>query len=105
VLYNLHGRNDGRDPWGPVTVDSLGRLLGTAHAGKQFGGVVFGLNPGEHGKWSYAVLYNFAGAPDGAYPISALVQDGSGTVYSTTQAGGTGQACQGGCGTVFEASP
>jgi uncharacterized repeat protein (TIGR03803 family) len=49
-----------------------------------------------------AVLYNFAGSPDGATPESSLTFYG-GNLYGTTELGGVG--CQSGCGTVFELSP
>jgi uncharacterized repeat protein (TIGR03803 family) len=107
VLHNFAFDKGGRNPWGPVTFDESGNLYGTAHAaaGDKFGGVVFSLKPESHGKWAYAILYNFGGAPDGAYPISALVFDKGGNLYSTTEGGGKGESCQGGCGTVFEVSP
>ena len=47
------------------------------------------------------MLYNFEGSPDGASPAAGLTYDQHGELYSTTQAGGTGSACRGGCGTVF----
>ena len=50
-------------------------------------------------------VYNF-GVKGGPYdPYSGVVLDKSGNLYSTTEWGGTGQACQGGCGTVFEVEP
>jgi len=107
ALHSFTATKGGRNPWGPVTVDSSENLYGTAHAaaGDKFGGLVFALRPATKGTWSFAVLYNFAGAPDGAYPVSKLIFDMWGRLYSTTEAGGTGQACQGGCGTVFRVSP
>ncbi len=45
------------------------------------------------------VLHNFAGDPDGAYPISNLTSDGAGNFYGTTMGGGLGY------GTIFELSP
>jgi uncharacterized repeat protein (TIGR03803 family) len=54
------------------------------------------------------VIYNFAGKPDGAGPVSGLVADHAGNLYGTTKYGGKG-SCTGsgftGCGTVFELSP
>jgi hypothetical protein len=107
VLHDFTFDKGGRNPWGPVTFDESGNLYGTAHAaaGDKFGGVVFSLKSESQGKWDYTILYNFGGAPDGAYPISALVFDKGGILYSTTEGGGNGQSCQGGCGTVFEVPP
>lgn len=107
VLHNFTVEKGGRNPWSPLTFDSTGKLYGTAHASAsdKFGGLVFVLQPRTDGTWTFSVLYSFAGAPDGAYPISKLIFDVSGTLYSTTQSGGTGQKCQGGCGTVFSVFP
>jgi uncharacterized repeat protein (TIGR03803 family) len=46
------------------------------------------------------VLYNFAGNPDGADPLSGLTFDGAGNLYGTTEQGGAH-----GAGAVFELSP
>jgi hypothetical protein len=75
--------------------------------GKVFGGNVFELSPGKYeaAPWNFAVLYNFTGAPDGSHPEASLIFDSAGNIYGTTQVGGTGQACYGGCGTVFELTP
>lgn len=43
------------------------------------------------------VLYDFAGQPDGATPLAALISDSSGNLYGTTSVGGTN-----GGGTVFK---
>jgi uncharacterized repeat protein (TIGR03803 family) len=105
-LYSFQGGSDGRGPGdSPLLLDSLGDLYGTAYGGQSFRGVVFQLKPAEQGNsWRFSVLYNFTGSPDGAYPRGRLVfrED---NLYSTTQGGGTGQACQGGCGAVFELRP
>jgi hypothetical protein len=52
-----------------------------------------------------AVLHSFTGDPDGSYPQSDLIFDSHGNIFGTTVAGGTGSACVGGCGTVFELTP
>jgi hypothetical protein len=108
VLYSFQGGADGRDPAAPVTLDSSGNLFGTTNAeGAHFGGTFFQLKPpvgGRH-KWSFALLYSFLGPPDAEFPASRLIFGTGGALFGTTQNGGTGQACQGGCGTVFEISP
>jgi len=48
---------------------------------------------------TYQLIHDFSGS-DGAHP-SALVMDAAGHLYGATQNGGTGSACQGGCGVVF----
>jgi len=79
----------------------MAALGGATHAG-----VVFSLKPPKRGtSWPLSVLYNFTGSPDGDHPTAALIFDANGNLYSTTQWGGTGTACQEGCGTVFEVSP
>ncbi len=49
---------------------------------------------------SESVLYTFGQAPDGNYPAAALVFDGSGNLYGTTEQGGLF-----GYGTVFRLTP
>jgi len=108
VLYSFQGGADGRDPSGPVTLDSSGNLYGTTNAeGSHFGGTFFRLRPpgGSRRKWSFALLYSFTGPPDAEFPAARLIFGKADILYSTTQNGGTGQVCQGGCGTVFEVSP
>jgi uncharacterized repeat protein (TIGR03803 family) len=53
------------------------------------------------------VLYNFAGSPDGAGPVSKLLLDPDGNLFGTTRNGGDVATfpCFGTCGTVFELSP
>jgi uncharacterized repeat protein (TIGR03803 family) len=48
------------------------------------------------------VLHAFAGGADGAFPTAGLVYE-SGTLYGTTQSGGSTSLCvRGGCGTLFK---
>ena len=94
-------------PIAGLLFDSVGNLYGTTDGGDgERGGTVFRLKPprGNGGAWALDELYHFAGSPDGAYPGAHLIF-GNGQLYSTTEEGGTGQACQGGCGTVYEVSP
>jgi uncharacterized repeat protein (TIGR03803 family) len=48
------------------------------------------------------ILYSFTGGSDGGKPLADLTIDRVGNLYGTTSSGGTGTACSGGCGTVFE---
>jgi len=109
ILYGFTGKGPSYALDAPLIFDSTGNLYSTAYAGSggSVDGNVFKLKPPivKGGIWTIDVLYSFAGSPDGALPAAALIFDQRGSLYSTTQAGGSGQACQGGCGTVFEVSP
>jgi hypothetical protein len=75
--------------------DSVGNLYSSTN-------VIFRMKPPSRkgGNWRLTLLYKFEGQPDGRSPVG-LVFGGAGTIYGATQYGGTGQACQGGCGTIF----
>jgi uncharacterized repeat protein (TIGR03803 family) len=104
VLYTFKDGSDGTEPMAVPLLDKAGNLYGTALGGEKHGGVVFRLQPAKK-SWSFGVLYSFTGGVDGWGPEAVLVSDALGSLYSTTQGGGTGQSCQGGCGTVFKVSP
>jgi hypothetical protein len=104
-VFNLRGLSDGTSPMAQPIFDASGNLYGTALGGTSPNGVVFRLTPEKKGKeWSFTLLYNFQGSPDGRWPVSRLLFDKAGKVYSSTQDGGTNTTCQGGCGTVFQLS-
>jgi hypothetical protein len=106
VLYRFSDGNDGTSPEGSLIFDASGSLYGAVLGGATHSGVVFRLKPQNHrGSWSFSTLYSFVGPPDGSEPKAKLIFDGLGNLYGTTQYGGTGTACQGGCGTAFEVSP
>jgi len=95
----------GCSPGAGLAIDSAGNLFGTAGGGISRGGVVFRLKRiTNSGPWPCSVLYSFTGSPDGYGPDAGLSWDKLGNLYGTTLYGGTGQACQGGCGTIFEAT-
>jgi len=99
------GGDGGASPMGGLIIDGKGNLLGSTNAGGvYFGGTVFRLEvPRTHGeKWDFSLLYSFKGPPDAQFPAAQLFPEKAGHLYSTTQNGGTGQSCQGGCGSVFE---
>jgi uncharacterized repeat protein (TIGR03803 family) len=111
VLYSFLGGNDGKNPYGGVTIDTKGNLYGTTVAGGSGGacsgdgcGTVFKLT--HSGKvWSESVLYNFTGGKDGAGPGGGVVFDQKGNLYGTTPDGGSATGCNGsGCGVVYELS-
>jgi hypothetical protein len=106
VLHRFSDGADGVNPMSSLIFDSSGNLCGTALGGSTHRGVVFRLKPPKTGNsWPLTVLYNLTGSPDGDHPTAKLIFDGRGSLYSTTEWGGTGQSCEGGCGTVFEVSP
>ncbi len=93
VLYSFQGQPDGENTTAGLVQDAAGNLYGTTFAGGESGhGMVFMLTPaGEE-----TVLHSFTGGADGGYPESGLIIDPSGTLYGTTNEGGSH-----GNGTVF----
>jgi hypothetical protein len=106
ILYGFDGQGPSYSLDAPLIFDLTGNLYSTAYAGSggSVDGNVFRLKrpDGNSGNWTIDVLYSFEGSPDGALPAAGLTFDGHGGLYSTTESGGTGSACQGGCGTVFK---
>jgi len=99
---------DGSQPTAPVIVDTSGNLYGTTSTGGANGkGTVFKLTH-TGSTWSESVLYSFgATASDGAAPMSRLtyagassgaLYPGTGALYGTTNAGGSGMFA---VGTVY----
>lgn len=108
VLCLFNNESNGGSPVSGVTFSADGDLYGAASAGDEFrGGNVFRLKPPvpKGGRWPIQILHGFTGSPDGAHPTANLVFSMAGSLNGTTQWGGTGESCQGGCGTVFEVSP
>jgi uncharacterized repeat protein (TIGR03803 family) len=106
VLYLFRGGPDCARPSAAVIFDATGDLYGTASGGTaqcHYGDLFRMKRPRNGSSWLPVTLYYFAGPPDGSYPASSL--DKRGNLYSTTPEGGTGTACQFGCGTVFKVSP
>jgi uncharacterized repeat protein (TIGR03803 family) len=109
VLHRFNG-SDGSSPAGNLVLDKAGNLYGTTEYGGSKGcsnlgcGVVFELVRGRGDKWAYKVLYNFSSGV-GLWPFDGLIFDPQGNLYGTTSHGGNFNACDGGCGVVFELSP
>jgi uncharacterized repeat protein (TIGR03803 family) len=99
VLHKFTGDPDGYFPEALLVQDSAGNLYGTTYEGGKHGsGTVFKVD----GAGKETVLHNFAGMPDGALPYPGVILDAAGNLYGVTSDGGTGTACDFGCGTVFE---
>jgi hypothetical protein len=104
VLYSFQGGSDGDGPFGDLIADNSGALYGTTQTGGSGGGygTVFKLTPPAKGQTACTetVLHSFTGGSDGVFPLDGLIVGKQGALYSTTGAGGTGDA-----GTVFKLTP
>ncbi len=99
VIHEFTGA-DGSLPLGTPLVSPDGDVYGTTNEGGASNlGTVFKLSQKPGGRWTLTVLYSFAG-PDGANPEAALTFGPHGTLYGTTNAGGSA-----GGGTVFSLQP
>ena len=99
VLHKFRGDPDGYFPEALLVRDSAGNLYGTTYVGGEHGlGTVFKVD----GAGRETVLYSFAGTPDGSLPYPGVIRDAAGNIYGVTSDGGTGAACDFGCGTVFK---
>src|ERR1700691_1467618 len=98
VLYSFPGPEDGVYPnYAGVILGSAGNLFGvTTYGGIPNQGVVYKVDvAGQE-----TVLYTFTGGADGGHPWGDLVQDSSGNLYGTTNAGGAA-----GAGVVYKLAP
>jgi uncharacterized repeat protein (TIGR03803 family) len=93
---------NGANPYAALIADGSGNLFGTTAAGGASGdGTVFEITKTTTGYASTPVtLVSFTGT-DGAYPYAALIADGSGNLFGTTEEGGA-YGAYGGYGTAFE---
>jgi len=111
ILYSFKGGHDGLWPAANVIVVENGVVYGTTTYGGTASqppcangcGTVFALTPASGG-YSETILHSFQVPPDGNYPASGLIMDRNGSVYGTTQYGGS-SVCNTDCGTVFRLSP
>ncbi len=103
VLHSFGGSStDGRDPWGPVTLDSAGDVYGeTNNGGTLAEGTVYELTrSGE--SWNESVLHNFGNGTDGMFPQGNLIFDHAGNLYGTAILGGAYFGYRDNGGTVFQ---
>jgi hypothetical protein len=107
LLHTFQDGTDGAGPRAGILVGPSSELYGTASGGggADFAGTLFRLKEGSMGGWTFTVLYTFIGVNnrDGAYPSGGILLN-AGSIIGTTEVGGTGPSCQGGCGTVFKAA-
>jgi hypothetical protein len=99
--------SDGQGPWAGLIQGPNGSFYGTAGGTPSRGGLIFRMKPpasSSGSAWAFDVLYDFTGSPDGYDPME-LTFGKEGAIFGVSLYGGTGQSCQGGCGTLFEVSP
>ena len=118
VLHNLAGdASEGALMEGPLLLTAQGDLFGTATIGgvKCSGigcGTLFELTPSGT-SFTFRVVHQFTGPPDGADPEwSGLIPGPGGTLIGTTRSGGTARRCSDGgpggvlgCGTAYQITP
>lgn len=105
LLRTFQDGTDGAEPTASILVGVNGELYGTASGGgSYFAGTLFRLRSDFKGGWTFTVLYTFTDHGDGGYP-SGVILLSAGNIFGTTEVGGAGSSCQGGCGTVFELRP
>lgn len=102
ILHSFGSNSDGYYPEAAL-IDVKGTLYGTTSAGGAYkGGTIFSISTSGMEQ----VVYNFGeSVSDGVNPVAALIDIG-GTLYGTTQHGGS--SCKDsiyGCGTVFALTP
>lgn len=105
ILYVFPGGGSGSQPEGSLIADADGNLYGVTDSSDPGPGLVYELVHNSDGSWTPSILWTFTGGTDGANPIAALVFDGAGNLYGTTQYGGDLSCGFNGCGVVFELSP
>lgn len=80
-------------------MDKAGSLYGTTSGGGCCGGVVYKMTPEGDGRWQETILYEFQGGASGYEPNAGVVMDEAGSLYGTTDYGGSG------CGVIYRLAP
>jgi uncharacterized repeat protein (TIGR03803 family) len=107
TLYEFRGSPDGAMPRAKLLADGTGAFYGTTSYGgvspssgcPSGCGTVFKLTPNGSG-YAETVIYRFQPNGDGAVPMSPPIEGPDGTLYGTTEYGGTG-----GNGTIYSLTP
>jgi uncharacterized repeat protein (TIGR03803 family) len=100
VIYSFAGHDSSAHPIGGLTIDQHGNLYGTSAWGGLDGpGTLFELKRTGSG-FVYSDIHNFGNGTDGNFPWDAPTFGPNGTLYGTTNGGGSH-----GEGTVFNAQP
>ncbi len=101
IVYSFAGgSSDGAYPYAGLIIDKKGGLYGTTiNGGSANNGVVFKLTPSGSG-FKESVLHGFGSNNNGQYPYGGLIFGSKGTIFGTTENGGTA-----GLGTVFQLTP
>jgi uncharacterized repeat protein (TIGR03803 family) len=88
VVYDFKGGNDGSNPTDTPAFSPFGEIVGTTSMGGTSTcdcGTVFKIKLTTRQE---TVIHRFGAPGDGMYPYYDLLLDGSGTMYTTTAAGG-----------------
>jgi uncharacterized repeat protein (TIGR03803 family) len=111
TVATFNGKNGQNPGYGSLVQGTDGNLYGTTIYGgvSQYCTVQFNMGCGTVFKVTpsgkLTTLHNFcsqANCPDGYNPYAGLIVGIDGSLYGTTEFGGAGRYCMGGCGTVFE---
>jgi uncharacterized repeat protein (TIGR03803 family) len=112
VIHNFTGGADGNYPAATMLLDSDGRLYGSTEMGGIYNqvcvgggcGIVFRMTSSGP-DWILLPLYSFPGVlSNGIAPSAPLTFASDGSIYGTTNNGGSAN-CFEGCGTVFHLTP
>ncbi|HSY64169.1 MAG TPA: choice-of-anchor tandem repeat GloVer-containing protein [Terriglobales bacterium] len=104
VIHNFNTQNGGAGyPLGGITQGANGYYYGTTYYGgfAYNAGTIYRLFQARN-VWVGQNVFYFLEGGDGIYPDSSLAMDAKGNMYGTTYYGGSGEACSGGCGTVYK---